>query len=458
MKYYAENNEDIIISKKILSMILPITLESILQMTTGIISMAMIGRIDSLAVSALGISNNIFNIIWAIFKGIATGVSVFVAQAHGANNYEKIKKISIQTLILSFILVMILQQIVFWNAESILTIFDPSEELLSKATMYLKIISWGLPFITIVLIVAGAFQGMGNAYTPMKVAIIMNIVNMVFSYLFIFGKLGFSPMGLKGAGYALFIAQTIAAFIGFKLLNDKLNIVSLRGEKQFKKIEFNEVISVYRVGLPVSVERILWQISSIFLTKAILAYGEIAYAAYQLGLQAEGISYMPAGGFSVAATTFIGYAIGANDIEMGKKYYRKLTNWTIILTIFTGGLLIFFPKGVMRILTNDSNIIEIGAVYLFIMGLVQMPQNVKGVIEGALRGAGYAKAPTIIAMMGLWLIRVPLSLLAAYVLNMDITFIWIIFGIDLVFRFLCSLILFKKKDVLNNTKVLIGDE
>ncbi|NLX61120.1 MAG: MATE family efflux transporter [Tissierellia bacterium] len=458
MRSHRYNNEDRVISKKILSMILPITLEGILQMTTGIISMAMIGRIDSLAVSALGISNNIFNIIWALFKGIATGASVFVAQAHGASNYEKIRRISIETLIFSLLIVIILQQIVFWNAESILTIFDPSEQLLLNATRYLKIISWGLPFITIVLIVAGIFQGMGNAYTPMKIAIIMNLLNIVFSYTFIFGKLGFPSMGLKGAAYALLIAQTVAAFIGFKLLNDKLNMVNLRGKSSSNRMRFQEVISVYKAGLPVSAERILWQASSLFLTKAILTYGEIAYAAYQLGLQAEGISYMPAGGFSVAATTFIGYAIGAKDMEMGKKYYKKLMNWTIILTIFTGGLLIFFPKEVMRILTNDLDIIEIGAVYLFVMGIVQMPQNIKGVIEGALRGMGLTKAPSIIAMIGLWCIRVPLSLLVAYNLNMDIIFIWIIFGIDLVFRFLCSLILFKRKDVLNNTKMLIGDE
>jgi Na+-driven multidrug efflux pump len=92
------NNEDKIIRRKILSMILPITVESVLQMTNGIISMAMIGRIDSVAVSALGISNNIFNIIWELFKGISTGVSVLVAQAYGANNYNKLRKVATQTL------------------------------------------------------------------------------------------------------------------------------------------------------------------------------------------------------------------------------------------------------------------------------------------------------------------------------------------------------------------------
>lgn len=458
MKRDINNREDKIMRRKILSMIVPITIESVLQMTTGIISMAMIGRIDSLAVSAIGVSNNIFNVIWAIFKGISTGVSVFIAQAYGANNYSKIRKISIQTLLFSLLLVMILQQIVFWNADIILKVFDPSEELLSSATAYLRIISWGLPFVTVVLIVAGIFQGMGNAKTPMKIALIMNVVNVGFSYLFIFGGLGISSLGLKGAGFAILIAQFTAAIIGLNVLFGKRGFLNSKEEKLSLRIELNEVLPVYRVGLPVSVERVFWQMSSIFLTKAILSYGETAYAAYQLGLQAEGISYMPAAGFGVAATTFIGYAIGSKDMEEGKKYLSQLTKWTAILTIFTGGLLIFFPKQVMRILTNDPDIISIGAVYLFVMGLVQMPQNIKGVIEGALRGAGFAKPPTIIAMLGLWGIRVPLSLLGAYVFNTGIYFIWIVFGIDLVFRCLCGLVVFKRKNIFDNAKVLVETE
>jgi Na+-driven multidrug efflux pump len=77
------------INKKILTMIFPITIENILQMVAGIVSMGMIGRIDVLAVSALGISMRITQIVWAIFKGIATGATVFVAQYYGAGERQK---------------------------------------------------------------------------------------------------------------------------------------------------------------------------------------------------------------------------------------------------------------------------------------------------------------------------------------------------------------------------------
>ncbi len=455
MRINFKDREDKMMRNRILSMIIPITMENILQMTAGIISMAMVGRINPLAVGAIGVSNIIFNIIWAIFKGVATGTSVFVAQAYGGNNYKKLKKIAEQTLLCSLILVIVLQQILFWNAKTLLKIFNPSPELLANGILYLRIISWGLPFITIVLTVAGILQGMGDAKTPMKIAIIMNIFNMTFSYVFIFGKLGINPMGIRGAAFGLITAQFIAAILGLRVLFGRDGVLTEISGKFSFTIELEEVLPVYRVGLPTSCETIFWEIAAILITKAILTYGEIAYAAYQLGLQAEAISYTPAAGFGVAATTFIGHAIGSGDKEQGKKYIRQLIKWTSILTIFTGGMLLVFPKQIMRLLTNNKQVIEIGAVYLFVMGVVQIPQNINGVLNGALRGAGYSKIPMRIVILGLWSIRVPLSLMVAFVFKKSITFIWIAFGLDLIFRFISSLIIFKKKDIYKS-KSLIG--
>jgi len=101
------------VRKRIYSMILPITIENILQMTAGFVSMAMIGRIDAIAIASLGLSTRITQIIWALFKGVTTGGAVFVAQAYGSGNHKKVKHIIQQTLLSSIILVFILQQFVF---------------------------------------------------------------------------------------------------------------------------------------------------------------------------------------------------------------------------------------------------------------------------------------------------------------------------------------------------------
>jgi len=105
------------VRKKIYSMILPITFESVLQMTAGFVAAGFIGRLDAVAISALGISNRITNIIWALFKGISTGGSVFVAQSYGAGDHKKIKHVTMQTLLSCLMLVIALAIILFFNGD-----------------------------------------------------------------------------------------------------------------------------------------------------------------------------------------------------------------------------------------------------------------------------------------------------------------------------------------------------
>jgi Na+-driven multidrug efflux pump len=104
----------------------------------------------------------------------------------------------------------------------------------------------------------------------------------------------------------------------------------------------------------------------------------------------------------------------------------------------------------MGVLTDNPEVISIGAIYLIVMGIVQIPQNVASLLNGALRGAGYPKAPMINAGIGLWIIRIPLILLVTYVLKSDIIWIWVIMGIDLVSRFFLALIGYKNRDIFNH--------
>jgi len=442
-----------VVRKKILTMILPITVESILQMTAGFVSMAMIGRIDAIAISALGISLRITQIIWALFRGVTTGASVFVAQAYGANNLKKLREVIQQTLLSSIILVLFLQQIVYWKAETILSIFNPEPILMENAVIYLRTVSWGLPFLAIMLVVAGVSQGMGNAKTPMKIALIMNFINVIFSFILIFGNLGLPALGLKGAAISTVLAQIISAGIGLYVLFNKDGVLGSLYNKNFFKINIKQVLAIYRVGTPTALESIFWQLSAIILTRVILSFGQVAMAAYQLGLQAESISYMPAAGFGIAATAFIGQALGAKDKELGKSYFKELIKGTLLITAFCASLLIFFPGVVMRLLTDDNDVIKLGSVYLVLMGLVQIPQNLSGVLNGALRGAGFTRVPMIVAGTGLWVIRIPLALILTYYFKFDVVAIWVVMGVDLIFRFILSLILYKSKDIYSQELV-----
>lgn len=441
------------INKNIYSMILPVAIENTLQMVAGLVMMGMIGRIDAISVSALGISMRITQLVWALFKGITIGASVYVAQYYGAKEYGKMKHVIQQTILSSLIVVIILQIVIYVYAPTFLTIFDPNPQLLEKAVVYMRTVSFGLPFLAIMLVVGGVLQGMGNGKTPMIITMTMNIVNIIIGYALIFGRFGFAPMGVKGAAIATALSQLTAATLGLYVLLNKDGVLHSYLNKSFFNIDFIKIRDIYKIGLPSSMESMFWQLAAIILTRAILTYGETAFAAHQLGMQAESISYMPAAGFSIAATSFIGQALGAKDKELAKIYLKQILKKALSLTVISVIILVFFPKTMMSLLTNDVEVIKLGSIYLILMGIVQFPQNASSVLIGAMRGAGYTNIPMIVAGAGLWGIRVPLTLAVVYWFKLSIVSIWAVMSLDMAFRFFFNLILYKRKDIYDKTIV-----
>lgn len=435
-------------------MILPITIENILETATSLISMAIIGRIDTVSVGAIGLSSRISQMVWALFKGIATGATVLVAQSFGAGNFDRLRNVAQQSLLSSVTLAIILSQLIYSRAAMLLSIFGPSAELMKSSLIYLKTVSAGLPFMVIMLVTAGVLQGMGNAKTPLRISLMMNIVNIVLGYSMVFGKFGFAAMGIRGAAIAMVVAEFVGAAADIYVLFCRGGIMNRMPVRSFFKVDVKRIAEVYRVGIPSSLESVFWQVAAILLTMMMLKYGETAYAAYQLGLQAESISYMPAVGFGVAATTFVGQCLGGGDGRSGRLYMKELIRGSLAVTVVAAAALLLLPRPIMRMLTGDREVINLGAKYLFLMGLVQIPQNISGVLSGALRGAGYTRVPMTVAAAGLWGVRIPGAFIMTRYFNFGITSIWTIFCVDLVFRFVLSIALYRSKDIYGSSPVL----
>lgn len=443
------------IRSDVLKMIVPITAENILQMVVGFVSMALIGRMNPLVINAFGLGNRVNNILWSLFKGIGIGAQIVVAQAFGAKQEHSIAKTVQQTLLSVVFIGILVMGILQIAGTSVLSfLFSPEPELLKQASLALHILSLCLPFMAVVLVVGSILQGMGDSRTPLFIALFLNVINIIVSYLLIFGNFGFPKLGLIGATIGVVIAQGSAALLGLRVLFGKNGKLRCYEMKDFFVPDWTVIKKVYKLGFPSSLESLFWQFSTIILTRALLLYGNDTFAAYQLGLQAESLSFMPAAGFSVAATAFVGQHLGAKDPQKAKKYFKSILKGSAMISIVCASPLIFLSKGIMRILTPDETLIAIGSLYVFIMGFAQLPQNIAGVLSGALRGAGYTEMPMLSSGVGLWGVRVPMSLLIAYVWKLDVSFIFLVIGVDMVVRFLFNFVAYKKINIYERYKLV----
>jgi len=442
------------IRKSIAKMILPILISSVLEMSVGIISMKLIGNLGFIAIGAMGLSTRVRGIIWAVYKGIAIGVQVVIAQAYGAGDKARIKDALKQTVGSIFIISVLFLATMLFVPEFWLKIFGAKGELLGVSADVLRVVGVGMPFLGVILIISGALQGKGDAMTPMIISGIMNILNVVFGLVLVRGLFGFPVLGLMGAAIALALSQAVAALIALWFILKKGGLLEGVKIKHFFTFTRNIIASVYKTGIPSALESLFWQLSAILLIRAILTYGDASYAAYQLGLQAESIAYMPAAGFQIAATAYIGRFLGAKDPVMAKRYLREILLGAVIISIIGGGALVLFPKVLLGFMTDDQSLISIGTFYLIVCGLAQVPQNIAGVLGGALRGAGYTKMPMYAAGIGLYLVRVPIALASAYVFNLSVNVVFFAIGFDMTVRLILNSFLYLKTNIYERPKLV----
>ncbi|MGI6357148.1 MAG: MATE family efflux transporter [Bacillota bacterium] len=422
------------IRRRIFAMVWPATIENVLQMSVGMVSSAMLGRVGALAVGAVGLGRRITQLIWGIFAAIGTGTTVMVARSVGAGDKQAAGRYGEQAFFLTMGLVVSLATLLFLFARPVLVaLYNTSGELLSVGTDYLRIVVWGVPFMAVMQVTGAIMRGAGNTKVPMQVAMLINLINVALSYVLIFGNLGFPALGVIGAAWAQVIAQACGAALALYIMlyQQEDLLFRLRGVR----ILWKEVRTVLSIGIPTAGENLFRQLGQILLTSLVVSFGEIALAAHQQGMSAESLSYMPAVGFGMAATAFVGQSIGARSLKLAERYVRELVRWDIILTAFTSFFLIFTPRQVFGLLSNEREVIELGAKYLVLMGICQIPQQLSGLYNGALRGAGDTRAPMVISALGLWGVRLPLSYFFARNLGYGIMGVWVAMTIDLYVRF-----------------------
>ncbi|MGB3397357.1 MAG: MATE family efflux transporter, partial [Nitrospira sp.] len=256
--------------------------------------------------------------------------------------------------------------------------------------------------------------------------ILVNVLHIAIAYPLIYGRWGLPAFGIKGAAVAVGIAEATGAVY---LLARCRTIL-----KPSNRLRWDLIRTMWQVGAPVSGERIVQQAGILLYTKIVLLYGTVSYAAHQVGLSIESLSFLPGYGFAIAAATMVGQSIGA-----GKYTRAKLENWeanrlaTFIMSLM-GLVFFFFPYALLRAFTSDEAVIELGTVFLKIVALLQVPLALTMVLAGSLRGAGDTRFIMIATMIGMWGVRIPLALVAGYWLTMGVVYVWLAMIADWTLR------------------------
>jgi len=163
-----------------------------------------------------------------------------------------------------------------------------------------------------------------------------------------------------------------------------------------------------------------------------------AYAAHQVGLNIESLSFLPGLGFTKAATALVGQRLGARDPEGARLSARQANLLAMgIMTVF-GASFALFPRAWVVLFTSDPGVLGYSVPLLTVMGLLQPPLAIAMVTSGALRGAGETHVVLAAAIVGGWLVRLPFAYAGGVVWNLGMTVVWMTMILDWAVR--CAIV------------------
>ena len=390
--------------KVIVRFALPLLIGNLLQQLYNVTDSVIVGQfLGKEALAAVSASFFIYYFIISFVIGVGSGTSVVISQLFGAKQFQKVQLAFSSFFIFMLVggVILSIAGIIF--AEPVFRLTNTPEEVIPQAVAYFRIYIGGtFLFVTFNSIIS-ILRGAGESVRPMIFILITTILNILLDLLFIL----VFKWGIEGAARATVIAQGIGMCVALAYVNNTHPLLSIKKQDMlFDGKLFKESL---KIGLPTSVQQCAIALGLIALLGIVNSFGTNTLTAYGAAGKIDTIITQAILTLSGALAAFCGQNIGAGRLDRVKKGLRFTMYANIALGLLTFAAVYLFGDSMMRIFTNDADVIVIGKEYLLIICGFFIVHGALNVYNGALRGAGDTLFPMVTSLVCLWIIRIPLA-------------------------------------------------
>lgn len=395
------------IAPQITRLALPITGTAFIQMAYNMADFYWIGHLSGIAAAAVG-AMGLFTWLGTAFSFLAkSGAEIAISQSLGARTYRRAEQYAQNAIMLSVILGLLYGGGLLFFCNSLVTFFSfTSQQTTLYAIDYLSIVALGTPFVFLNATFFGLYNGKGRSNLAFWASAIGLVLNMILDPLLIEGYFVFPRMEVAGAALATSISQLCVTVVFF-LLNFRKDALFPKLFSHFR-LSFSFTKRILALGMPVSILNGLFAGISLIIARFVAQWGDIGVAVQSLGAQIEAISWMTAGGFSTALSSFVGQNWGSQNILRIKKGYLLTLSFMLVLGAITTLFFVFFGEEIIGLFIPEHEAMFLGGKYLFIIGLSQIFMILEITDSGVFNGIGRTSVPAIVGTL-FNLLRIPLA-------------------------------------------------
>jgi putative MATE family efflux protein len=394
----------------------PISLQNILVTLLGMIDIIMVSHLGDDAVAAVGIGNRIFFVVLIIITGIASGVGILSAQFFGASQVERIKNIVIMAITFSWLFLLPVIVLNCFYSSSVLSLATNDLSVISLGNSYLWITVPSLYFIAIIIIFEHALRATGQVKLPMVFSVLAITLNVILNYWLINGGLGVEPMGVVGAAWATTISRLFHVLIIVLSLKKASHPVFPTVSCLSMLCNYEHWIKFVKLIWPMMVSFGVWSLGTFVYQ---LVYGQIGtkeLAVMSLLTPIEGILIAFFFGFSSACSIIVGQKLGKSDYQEAWKTGVIFTVGAPIVTFILALGLYSFESAIFKPFQAMEEVTLALASEIFILIIFGTCIKVINmtISMGVLRAGGDNKYCLLIDFVGMWVVSIPLTFIAAF--------------------------------------------
>jgi len=401
------------IGRAVWRMAWPTMLQNVIGGLQGVVDHAMVGHyVGYTGNAAIGVAWQIFLVVVVFIASLFTGMGVLVARFAGADDSESVNRTVHQAfLTAAFLALGVLAPIGYVLAPSLLDLVNAAPEVQAEALPYLRILflfSFGMMMF---FMAGGAFRSAGDARTPLRLGIVMTVLNVVLNVVFIRGLGPIPAFGTKGAAMGTVIAGGVVGAIVVWMLASQRAVVAFPRHARWTP-DWPVIRELFRFGLPTGVQGIAMNVGGVFLLRFIGSLPESAeaQAAYAVGY-VELFSFITwtSVGLMGATAAVAGQNLGAGRPDRTVRAVRTAARFGLAVAAGIGLLFLTIPGALLAVFgMTDPQVAGLGVQLLRYLSVSGLFITVALTYTGGLQGTGDTKSPLYISIVSQ--VIVPLGL------------------------------------------------
>lgn len=428
--------------KEMISLSVPAIAEYTLHTALNYADYIMVGKLGVEATTAIGITREVTWLLKGSVSALGIGVLAFIASETGAGRKDRIKTASVQAVFSALILGIIMTAVILILSPFISGWVGAGPEMEKISNRYFLISNLPYIFLTLNMVLGSAVKATGNMKTPLAVNGIMNVLNIIFNFFFIYESrtvsFGSTELYIPGAGLGVTGAAMGTALStvlsGIMMTAAVIMDPVLSPRNEVRKLN-REILGKYiRVGIPSMLTSYTTHFGRVIFTAIVAQLGTVLYSAHTIAFTAEGAFYIPCVGMMSAVSVMAGKIKGEENL-------RKLNEMTRMFCLIGAGvmtlvsvLMFVFSDSIFRLFTNDPTVLEVAPKLLKIAAVNEPFFAVSLVLESVFNGIGKTKLPFAAGVTSQWIFRIGGSVLCLRILKLGVEYAWICMISDNIFR------------------------